>query len=374
MASVTFDRISKRYGATTIVDNLELEVADGELLILLGGSGCGKSTTLRMLAGLETVTEGVIRIGDRDVTRLAPRDRDVAMVFQDYALYPHLTARENIALGLRLRKMPAAEITKRVSWAAEVLGLGPLLDRRPKDMSGGQRQRVAMGRAMVREPAVFLFDEPLSNLDAKLRGQMRIEIGRLQKRLGTTLLYVTHDQVEAMTLGDRLVLLDGGKIQQIGRPMDIYRAPANRFVAGFIGSPPMNFFEGRLEGSGDDLVFVSDAVRVVLPAGRRPSGSKKDGTVTLGIRAEDISLASAGARGPEIKGKLATHERLGASTLLHLDVGDHQLVANVPADIDAAIDDAVSVTLDPSRIHLFAPDGASLLPPDPSPVPSRFPG
>ena len=361
MATVSFDRISKRYGAATIVDNLQLEVPDGEFLILLGGSGCGKSTTLRMLAGLESVTEGSIRIGDRDVTKLAPRDRDVAMVFQDYALYPHLSARENIALGLRLRKTTPAEITRRVAWAAEVLGLGPLLDRKPKDMSGGQRQRVAMGRAMVREPSVFLFDEPLSNLDAQLRGQMRVEIGRLQKRLGTTLLYVTHDQVEAMTLGDRLVLLDGGKIQQIGKPMDIYRAPANRFVAGFIGSPPMNFFEGKLAAEGDDLAFVSDALRVVLPASRRPKNAKPGSKVTLGIRAEDLGVARAGARGPEVKGKLATHERLGASTLLHLDVGDQRLVANVPADVEAAIDDVITVILDAERIHLFGEDGQSLL-------------
>jgi ABC-type sugar transport system ATPase subunit len=293
MATVSFEHVGKDFGATTVVEDFDLQVADGELVVLVGGSGCGKSTILRMLAGLESVTAGTIRIGEREVTHLAPRERDVAMVFQDYALYPHLTARGNIALGLRLRKMAREEIERRIRWAAEILELEPLLERKPRELSGGQRQRVAMGRAMVREPAVFLFDEPLSNLDAHLRGQMRHEIARLQRRLGTTALYVTHDQVEAMTLGDRLVVLEGGRIQQVGRPIDVYRAPANRFVAGFIGSPPMNFLEGRLESEGDGLVFVSERLRVPLAPERQPArASMSAGKAALGIRPEDLALAA----------------------------------------------------------------------------------
>ncbi len=250
MPSVSFDHVCKRFGQVSVVEDFTLRVEDGELLVLVGGSGSGKSTILRLVAGLEDVTAGAIRIDDRDITHLPPRQRDVAMVFQDYALYPHLTVRDNLSLGLRLRKVPRPEIDRRVQWAADMLGLAPLLDRKPKQLSGGQRQRVAMGRAMVREPLVFLFDEPLSNLDAGLRAQMRIEIGSLQRRLKTTTIYVTHDQVEAMTLGDRIVVLANGKIQQVGRPIELYRSPVNRFVAGFIGTPPMNFIDGSVQGDG----------------------------------------------------------------------------------------------------------------------------
>ncbi len=364
MATVTFEHVQKRYGQTTIVHDLSLTVSEGELLILLGGSGCGKSTTLRMLAGLESVSAGTIRIGDRDVTHLAPRDRDVAMVFQDYALYPHLTARENIALGLRLRKVAASEIARRVKWAADLLALDELLDRRPKDMSGGQRQRVAMGRAMVREPAVFLFDEPLSNLDAKLRGQMRVEIGRLQKRLGTTALYVTHDQVEAMTLGDRLVVLDGGKIQQMGRPIDIYREPANRFVAGFIGNPPMNFFDGELISEGPVLRFVGEGIRIELPPGRRPRCAGA-GRATLGIRAEDLTAVAESESDhegwPTLSGIVSAAERLGASTHLHVEIGPHRLIAAVAADLEIEISTPIVLCVASGRLHLFGEDGQSLL-------------
>jgi len=361
VANVSFEHVRKDFGRTTVVQDFDLHVADGELVVLVGGSGCGKSTILRMLAGLESVTSGTVRIGEREVTHLPPRERDVAMVFQDYALYPHLTARQNISLGLRLRKVPKAEIARRVSWAAEILELEPFLDRKPKQMSGGQRQRIAMGRAIVREPAVFLFDEPLSNLDAHLRGQMRHEIARLQRRVGTTALYVTHDQVEAMTLGDRLVVLDGGRIQQVGRPIDVYRAPANKFVAGFIGTPPMNFLDGRLEREHDGLVFVSGASRISLAPERRPDPAVASGeSVTLGVRPEDLALAD--AQGPAtISGQLVLAEVLGATTHLHVEVGDRRLIAAVPSGPSPAPGGAVSLSIDPRWLHFFAADGSSLL-------------
>src|ERR1700704_1388286 len=265
MPSVQFDHVKKNFGDAKVVEDFNLTVADGELLVLVGGSGSGKSTILRMVAGLEEVTSGSIRIDDRDVTALPPRERDVAMVFQDYGLYPHMTVRENLSLGLRLRRVARPEIERRVTWAAGMLGLAPLLDRKPKALSGGQRQRVAMGRAMVREPLVFLFDEPLSNLDAGLRAQMRIEIGGLQRRLKTTTIYVTHDQVESMTLGERIGVPADGRIQQIGRPIDLYRAPVNRFVAGFIGTPPMNFVEGGLRGENGQVIFGTGGISIALP-------------------------------------------------------------------------------------------------------------
>ena len=333
MATVSFEGVRKDFGGTTVVHDLDLQVADGELVVLVGGSGSGKSTTLRMLAGLEEVSAGVIRIGERDVTALAPRDRDVAMVFQDYALYPHLTARENIALGLRLRKVAPAEIDRRVGWAVDVLGLGALLDRKPKQMSGGQRQRVAMGRAMVREPAVFLFDEPLSNLDAQLRGQMRGEIARLQRRLGTTTLYVTHDQVEAMTLADRLVILEGGRVQQIGAPLEVYQRPANRFVAGFIGTPPMNFVEGPLASVA--------------------------GAATLGFRPEDVVLVPAGSAG-SMAAEVVLVELLGAHAHLHLEAGAQRLIAVVPGSEAPAPGTPVHVSLDPARAHRFDASGSRM--------------
>src|SRR5688572_21413348 len=293
MPSVHFEHVTKRFGDTTVVNDFNLEVADGELLVLVGGSGSGKTTILRMLAGLEEVTTGKIRIDQRDVTALPPRERDVAMVFQDYGLYPHMSVRENLSLGLRLRKIATTEIDRRVTWAAGMLRLEPLLDRKPKQLSGGQQQRVAMGRAMVREPLVFLFDEPLSNLDAGLRAQMRIEIGGLQRRLKTTTVYVTHDQVEAMTLGDRIVVLADGLIQQIGRPIDLYRAPLNRFVAGFVGTPPMNFVEGRMASENGAMVFAAEGVNFALLQQRMPS-TMPAGAVTMGIRPEDLRLDSAG--------------------------------------------------------------------------------
>ena len=363
MPPVSFQHVSKRFGGATVVDDFDLEIADGELLVLVGGSGSGKSTILRMLAGLESVTAGTIRIGERDVTALPPRQRDVAMVFQDYALYPHMTVRENLSLGLRLRRMPRQEIDRRVGWAAATLALEPLLGRKPKQLSGGQQQRVAMGRAMVREPAVFLFDEPLSNLDAALRAQMRIEIGSLQRRLKTTAVYVTHDQVEAMTLGDRIVVLADTRIQQVGRPIEIYRAPVNRFVAGFIGTPPMNFLEGRLHDDGGGPVFVADGARVKLLRARIAAGSSQP--VTLGVRPEDLRLDSAKPGAGEdstdaLAGRVVLVERLGGTSHVHFDAGQHRLIASVTHDPVPNVGDAVTVQVPAERAHLFGADGRAL--------------
>jgi multiple sugar transport system ATP-binding protein len=345
MPRVAYEHVEKSFGPVTVLQDFDLQVDDGELAVLVGGSGSGKSTALRLLAGLETPTRGTLRIGERDVTRLAPRDRDVAMVFQDYALYPHLDVRENVALGLRLRRMPAAEIERRLSWVAETLALGALLDRKPRALSGGQRQRVAMARAMVREPAVFLFDEPLSNLDAHLRGQVRVEISQLQKRLGTTALYVTHDQVEAMTLADRLVVLEGGRIQQVGRPLDVYREPENRFVAGFIGSPPMNFVSGRVSGGA----FEAEGLRVPLTEAGAAA-------VALGIRPEDLRLVPEGES--HLSGRVHLREVLGATAHLHVESGPHRLTVVVPSDLAPSPGEVVHLAA--RRPHLFAADGRAV--------------
>ena len=276
MASVSLRKVRKVYpGGAVGVQGVDLEIRDGEFVVLVGPSGCGKSTTLRMVAGLEEISSGEISIGGRVVNEVLPKDRDIAMVFQNYALYPHMTVRENLAFGLKLRKVPKDEIERRIAEAAAVLGIEPYLDRRPKALSGGQRQRVAVGRAIVRNPAVFLFDEPLSNLDAKMRTQMRVEIKRLHAKLGATMIYVTHDQIEAMTMGDRIVVMEGGRIRQAGAPLEVYEHPADRFVAGFIGTPPMNFFEGRVErGAGGAPAFRFGAAILPLPDRARRSTRK----------------------------------------------------------------------------------------------------
>jgi len=368
MPSVTFDHVRKQFGDATVVEDFNLTVADGELLVLVGGSGSGKSTILRMVAGLEEVTSGTIRIDERDVTHLAPRERDVAMVFQDYGLYPHMTVRENLSLGLRLRKIAAQEIERRVTWAAGMLGLTPLLDRKPKQLSGGQRQRVAMGRAMVREPKVFLFDEPLSNLDAGLRAQMRIEIGGLQRRLKTTTIYVTHDQVEAMTLGDRIVVLADGRIQQIGRPIDLYRAPVNRFVAGFIGTPPMNFVEGSLQENNGQAFFVAEGLSIKLPR-EKTSKVKPTEVLTLGIRPEDLRLdssrdpsAQTGPADEMLRGRVLLVERLGGTSHVHFDVegGRTRMMASVSNDRLPEVGETITVRVPPERVHMFGADGKAI--------------
>jgi ABC-type sugar transport system ATPase subunit len=357
MPSVHFEHVTKRFGATTVVEDFNLDVEEGELLVLVGGSGSGKTTILRMLAGLEEVTEGVIRIDDRDVTALPPRDRDVAMVFQDYGLYPHMTVRDNLSLGLRLRKVERKEIDRRVAWAADMLRLEPLLDRKPKQLSGGQQQRVAMGRAMVREPLVFLFDEPLSNLDAGLRAQMRIEIGGLQRRLGTTTVYVTHDQIEAMTLGDRIVVLADGKIQQVGKPIDLYRTPVNRFVAGFVGTPPMNFVEGEVVTEDGGSAFNCEGVHVDLLSDRMPTPIPS-GPVTLGIRPDDmeVDVRSNGAATGALQGRVVLVERLGGTSHIHFDAGPHRMLASVSNERLPEVGDEIDVRMNSERVHLFVDD------------------
>ncbi|MDK3019318.1 sn-glycerol-3-phosphate import ATP-binding protein UgpC [Pseudodonghicola flavimaris] len=341
MAQLTLKGVGKTYaGGVQAVSGVDIDIADGEFIVLVGPSGCGKSTLLRMVAGLETVTDGDIHIGDRRVNQLDPAERDIAMVFQNYALYPHMSVRDNMAYGLKNRGTPKAEIAERVAEAARMLELGQYLDRKPRALSGGQRQRVAMGRAIVRQPAAFLFDEPLSNLDAKLRVSMRMEIRKLQQRLGTTSLYVTHDQLEAMTLADRLVVLNGGQVEQIGAPLEVYRNPASTFVAAFIGSPAMSLMDARIEGG--QVMLEGHAIAPVSHAA---------GPVTLGLRAEDLRLVTTGG----VPMRVEYVEELGAHRILHGMVGD-QTLAVIDTGAEAP-GQTVHVAADPTRLHLF--DAAS---------------
>ncbi|MEO1542233.1 MAG: sn-glycerol-3-phosphate ABC transporter ATP-binding protein UgpC [Pseudomonadota bacterium] len=322
MSAVTLQGMYKRYGAVQVVHGIDLDVAAHEFVVLVGPSGCGKSTTLRMIAGLEEISDGTLTIDGRVMNQIAPKDRDVAMVFQNYALYPHLNVAENIAFGLRIRRVPNAEVLKSIDEVAAILGLTEYLDRRPADLSGGQRQRVAMGRAIVRHPKVFLFDEPLSNLDAKLRSQMRAEIRRLHNRLGVTSIYVTHDQVEAMTLADRIVVMNDGRIEQIGTPMDLFLNPVNTFVAGFIGSPPMNQFRGTLGNGADGVSVTIGNCKVAVPESV-PYSPGQD--VILGIRPEHISLSPGPDTSP-LPIALDLVEPLGSEALLHAEVGQDPMI------------------------------------------------
>ncbi|MDX8349309.1 sn-glycerol-3-phosphate ABC transporter ATP-binding protein UgpC [Cognatiyoonia sp. IB215446] len=328
MSGVELDGIVKAYGALQVVHGIDLNVAEKEFVVLVGPSGCGKSTTLRMVAGLEEITEGDLTIDGRRMNRVAPKDRDVAMVFQNYALYPHLNVADNMAFGLRIRKMPKAEIATTIADVAEILGLTPYLDRRPADLSGGQRQRVAMGRAIVRHPKVFLFDEPLSNLDAKLRTQMRAEIKRLHNRLGVTSIYVTHDQVEAMTLADRIVVMNDGRIEQVGTPMELFNHPANTFVAGFLGSPPMNQIKGVLTETGAKIGNTEIKLQGAINghAGR---------DVIVGIRPEHVTLGQT-AETSSLPIELDLVEPLGSEALLHARYGNDNMVFKADTNGDIA--------------------------------------
>ena len=343
MATVEFRKVVKRYGEVEVIHGADLTIGDGEFLVLVGPSGCGKSTLLRMVAGLESVTEGELYIDGKLVNDVHPRDRDVAMVFQSYALYPHMTVADNMAFGLRVRKMPAAEITQRVDEAAELLDLTPLMDRLPKQLSGGQRQRVAMGRAIVRRPKVFLFDEPLSNLDAALRARMRVELKKMHQRLRATMIYVTHDQVEAMTLADRIAVTHQGWLQQVGSPDELYTRPANAFVGGFIGAPQMNF----IPAEAADGHATADGVKLFLDRDVRR------GPITVGIRPHDLTIVE--ATDAPIRAELDVIEPLGWESHLHLRVGETVALAQVPAEDAAGLSpgDPVGLTVDHDRIHLF---------------------
>ena len=391
MASVSIEDVSKVFaGEVEAVRDLNLEIHDREFLVLLGPSGCGKSTTLRLIAGLEEVTRGGIRIGERDVTRVAPKDRDIAMVFQNYALYPHMTVYKNMAFGLELRYggnwfhrtlkrlMSPTEFaplaTKRrgirdeVRQTAQAMEIEHLLDRMPGQLSGGERQRVALGRAIVRHPAVFLFDEPLSNLDAKLRLEMRKELNKLHQRLETTMVYVTHDQTEAMTLGERIVVMEDGEVSQIGTPMDVYDWPASRFVAGFIGSPPMNFVSGELSRSGDELLFVTSGLQIRVPREKENQlDESQRGKVVLGIRPEDVRVKLAKPDDQTNIGSISVVEPLGDSALLYVEIAREvgqagvTLISKAEARVELSRDDRIAIEVEASRLHLFDATGGQNL-------------
>jgi multiple sugar transport system ATP-binding protein len=355
MSRVIIRNLNKRFDGVHAVKDVNLEIHDKEFVVLVGPSGCGKTTTLRMVAGLESITSGEIMIGDRIVNELPPMDRDIAMVFQNYALYPHMSVYDNMAFGLKMRGFDRIEIANRVKAAAEILGIEEQLKRKPRQLSGGQRQRVALGRAIVRHPQVFLFDEPLSNLDAKLRIQMRVEIKKIHVRLGTTAIYVTHDQVEAMTLGDRVVVMKDGVVQQVGEPLELYNEPANRFVAGFIGSPAMNFATVEMADAEGALWARHEGIRIKLPAelaGRLRCHVGEN--VTLGIRPEDLRVASGSDTADlSFDAVVEVIEKLGSQILLDVRVGPNTMVAAVEPTVKAKVHDRLRLALNPDRLYFF---------------------
>jgi multiple sugar transport system ATP-binding protein len=361
VASVVLERVTKRFRGATAVDDLSIEIADREFAVLVGPSGCGKTTALRMIAGLEPVTSGAISIGGRVVNDVPPKDRDIAMVFQNYALYPHMDVRANLGFGLKMRGFARQAIDERVQEAADILGIHELLDRKPRQLSGGQRQRVAVGRAIVRKPQVFLFDEPLSNLDAKLRVAMRAEISKLHRRLGATIIYVTHDQVEAMTMASRIFIMQKGAVEQAGTPMEVYRRPSSQFVAGFIGSPGMNFLEAGVAREGEALVVDTGAFRVLLPPAFAAKAAPYVGRrVVFGVRPEDVSEpdpadAAAGAR--TVRARAEVVETLGYETFVHASCGAHVLVARLDArERPPEVGQTLELHLTMENTHLFDRD------------------
>ena len=352
MAEVILDKVRKAYGTNVVIESLDLEIHDREFMVLVGPSGCGKSTALRMIAGLEEITGGTISIGGRVVNDVPPKDRDIAMVFQSYALYPHMTVRENMEFGLKIRKTPRDEMNRRVNEAAQILGITEFMERKPKQLSGGQRQRVALGRAIVRKPSVFLFDEPLSNLDAKLRVQTRAEISKLQKSLKTTTVYVTHDQIEAMTMGDRIAVMKTGELQQVGSPLEVYDRPANLFVASFIGTPPMNFIPATI--GADGATVAASGFTLPVPAAFSAAAGQK---VVLGIRPENIREAprEAGDRIVTITVKVEFVEPLGHEVIVHGRVGNDLLVAKVEPHRAPQMGEDVRLVIEVDACHLFDP-------------------
>ncbi|RUT28566.1 sn-glycerol-3-phosphate ABC transporter ATP-binding protein UgpC [Arsenicitalea aurantiaca] len=363
MAPVSLRGLGKSYDGQEAVRGIDLEIAEHEFVVLVGPSGCGKSTTLRMIAGLETISSGELRIGDRVVNALPPGERDVAMVFQNYALYPHMTVGQNIAFGLRRRNLSRQQVREAVADAARLLEIEPLLKRRPGALSGGQRQRVAMGRAIVRRPKVFLFDEPLSNLDARLRTQMRTEIKRLHQEVPTTTIYVTHDQVEAMTMADRVVVMKDGAIEQVGPPLEVYRNPRTRFVAEFIGSPAMNFFDGRLVAEGDGLAFRMDAgPALTIPPERRAAyGPIVGEKLTLGLRPEALAIVPRGET-PHLAATTRLVEPLGVETLVYFDAPGASGCARLSPDRAPRAGEPIALGLDPAMMHLIRPDTGAVVP------------
>lgn len=359
MASVTYRHVWKRFGDFTALNDLDIEIEDKEFLVLVGPSGCGKTTALRCLAGLEEVSDGEVLIGDKVVNDVPPKDRDIAMVFQSYALYPHMTVYDNMAFGLKLRKTPKEEIKRRVEEAAGILGIEALLKRKPRELSGGQRQRVAVGRAIVREPKVFLFDEPLSNLDAKLRVQTRAEISKLHNRLQTTFIYVTHDQTEAMTMASRIAVMNKGLLQQLDTPQVLYDSPANLFVAGFIGSPAMNFFSGKIRKDGDDLVVDADAFIVKIPQEKEAIYAPLAGKdIIFGIRPEDIHnpmFVPPNITAAEVNAKVDVTELMGNEIFLYLVSGKHDYVARVDPRSRYTLGEEVKLAFNMDNFHIFDP-------------------
>ncbi|MCK5515585.1 MAG: ABC transporter ATP-binding protein [Desulfobulbaceae bacterium] len=357
MSEIVLENLVKKYGPVTVIEELSLTMEDNEFTVLVGPSGCGKSTTLRMIAGLETVTSGEIYIGGKPVSHLEPKDRDIAMVFQDYALYPHMNVAKNMSFALRLARQPKAEIEKKVKKVAEMLGIEPLLSRKPAQLSGGQRQRVAMGRALVRDASTFLFDEPLSNLDAKLRTQMRAELALMRQRLEKNMIYVTHDQVEAMTLGDRIVVMHSGIIQQQGSAEELYKKPVNKFVAGFLGSPPMNFFNGILGEENGRMYATGDGYSMPLPESVQSRlQDRRDKEVVVGVRPSAFQHVNVSGKGAQLDLPVILSEYIGSQSVIVSRVGDEQVLIEVDSDTPCNINEVLQFEIEPESIYLFDPE------------------